>query len=157
MNYIPGVNDSGEETAYTTGVGEAQEKLTLKQKVEGFIAKVADEYDAVMERFLTVRIICSFTALCSSVAFIILLVSPDSSGWIGFFELIGVVSALVACPLRLLKAVAGLIIGGFTIGLAFFGIGCLIGAAIGAVIGLALILYAPAIVTIPYCRNELMR
>lgn len=157
MNYIPGINNSEEEVVDTFGGGEAQEKLTFKQKIEGFIAKVADGYDAVMERFLIVRIICCFTALCSSAAFIILLVSPNSSGWIGFFELIGIVSALVACPLRLLKAVAGLVIGGFTIGLAFFGIGCLIGAAIGAAVGLALVLYAPAIVTIPYCWNELMR
>lgn len=156
MNFI---NKSNEENAAQEAFygNDFQENLTLKQKVERFIANIADKYDALMERYLFVRMICCYTALSSTIAFIILLVSPNSSGWIGFFELIGLVSALLACPLRLLKVVAGLIIGGFTIGLAFFGIGCLIGAAIGAAIGLAFILYAPAIVTIPYCRNELMR
>lgn len=146
-----------QETGEVFESGATYENLTFKQKVERFIATLADKYDALMEKFLPIRIICCFTALCSTIAFIIMLVSPNSSGWIGFFWLIGFISALIACPIRILKVAVGLLIGGFTVGLAFFGIGCLVGTIIGAVAGYALVLYAPAIVTIPYCWKELLK
>ena len=63
---------------------------------------------------------------------------------------IGLLSVVLSCPLKFISLVGKLVQKGFSIGLMFLYVGCIIGALIGLVVGLILVLYLPAVITIPY-------
>ena len=66
-------------------------------------------------------------------------------------------SVLISCPLHFLGIIVSLTVGGFMVGLSLAGVGCILGGGIGLILGVALFLYAPAFVTIPYCFKNLLK
>ena len=70
---------------------------------------------------------------------------------------VGVLAAMVACPLKLILLVPKFVSKGFYIGLFVAGVGCIFGALIGLVISFVVVLMFPVIVTVPYLKKNLSR
>ena len=123
------------------------------------LQKFADFFENLADKFRALRSICCFLAVLSTIGFIMFLStsSVTDAGYAlsGIFMLVGCVSALLACPMRFLEIIVGLAAGGFSIGLFFALIGSIVGGGIGLALGVALLIYAPAFVTIPYYFKEL--
>lgn len=70
---------------------------------------------------------------------------------------VGVLAAMVACPLKLIMLIPKFVSKGFYIGLFIAGVGCIFGALIGLVISFVVVLMFPVIVTVPYLKKNLSR
>ena len=116
--------------------------------------KVKYRFNQFLNAIYIVRCICCFTSICSVIGTLVLIFGGSMS-LAGFMYLIGIPSALLACPLKFIQITLSLIVGGFSIGLCFLGFGCVIGAAIGFILSVALWIYFPAFVTIPHFFKEL--
>lgn len=135
--------------------GEAKPQVQL-----GFFEQAKIYADRVLDKIYKLRCICCFTSLFACLGFVFLFAEvfspPAFVQWIIVaLWLFGVVSGVVACPVKMIANAFGLIAGGTVIGLPFLGIGAVFGFAIGAIIAFGMIFFLPAIVTIPYYRNEL--
>lgn len=121
----------------------------LGEKMENFFAKFG-------RGFYTVRCVCCFTALFSTPGWIMIYgTDPTLQAVAAIFVLIGFLSTLLACPGRIIVIWLGLIVNGFSIGLCFIGVGCIVGLCIGILLGGALAFAFPAAITIPYFFKEL--
>ena len=103
-----------------------------------------------------IRCVCCFTSIFSVLGTLVLMFGGSMTLG-GILFVIGLPSALLACPLKFLSIVLAFTTTGFTIGLCFVGFGCVIGAAIGFILAVVLWLYFPAFVTIPHYFKELRR
>lgn len=122
------------------------------------------EKTSFLDVLALVRFICSFVAILAPISVTVIFsvdthsMSRELGDFLGIFMIImyaiGMLSALIACPIRLLGTPIRWITKGFEIGLFIPGIGCLIGALIGFVLGASVIFYAPAVITI---HNALFR
>ncbi len=131
-----------------------------KKKKSGIGNKIDSFLDKFGKGFYIVRCVCCFTTLFSTVGAVLAFSSgPNSPSWQmslgGFFFLIGIISSLLSCPGTILMIAFSIIGGGFSIGLSFWGIGCVIGLMIGLVLGISLALYLPAAISIPYFFSTL--
>ena len=120
-----------------------------------FIKKASAFLEKLVSKFRIPRIICCFLAILSTVGLVMYLSSGEAL-FSSIFMVVGLASALFACPGRFLGITAALTIGGFSIGLFFALVGCILGAGIGFALGVALLVYIPAAITIPYCFKELL-
>lgn len=116
--------------------------------------KVKYRFEQFLNAIYIIRCICCFTSICSVIGTLVLIFG-GSMGLAGFMYLIGIPSALLACPFKFIKITLSLIVGGFSIGLCFLGFGCIIGAAIGFILAVVLWVYFPAFITIPHFFKEL--
>lgn len=123
------------------------------------VKNVTNFLEGLADKFRTLRMVCCFLAALSTIGFLMILSStaPTDIGYSlgGIFMLVGCVAALFACPGRFLEIIVSLAVGGFSIGLFFALIGSILGGGIGIALGIALLVYAPAFVTIPYYFKEL--
>ncbi|MBR6501983.1 MAG: hypothetical protein IKT42_00915 [Clostridia bacterium] len=103
-----------------------------------------------------IRCVCCFTSIFSVLGTLVLIFGGSMTLG-GILFVIGLPSALLACPIKFLSIVLAFTTTGFTIGLCFVGFGCVIGAAIGFILAVVLWLYFPAFVTIPHYFKELRR
>lgn len=125
----------------------------IKKTAEKVWDKIVDIYDAFQEKIRILRIIACFTALASTVAgFLVFFVPSADSVLIGAFGLIGMVSTLIACPLHMLGLILNCLLFCLKGGI-FFGFA---GLLITVVVAMIVVLFLPAIITIPYCFAELI-
>ncbi len=114
--------------------------------------------DKVKSVLGTIRKVCCFSTVFSTIGITMIYAASDNGivVAIGFIAaIIGFISSLLACPLRLIMFGLGIMGAGFTIGLSFFGIGCVFGLIIGLFIALLVVFYCPAAVTLHYFFTEL--
>ena len=134
-----------------------EEEVLVEGKKESF-------FDRFLEKAVTVQFICSFVAIIAPISITIFLTLFDNGilktvvgEVLGFILLalyiIGMIAAIIACPIKLISTPLRWAVKGFKMGFFIPGIGCLIGALFGFVIGAAAVIYAPAIITVP---NALM-
>ena len=126
---------------------------TFAEKVKSIIEKVTDI-------IYKIRCVCCFTSLLALVGIIFFFADqiqvPDFVGYIlTFIWLTGVLSGIIACPIRMFCIISALIIGGITIGLGFLIVGAVIGLTIALIICFGMVLIFPSVVTIRYYFNEL--
>lgn len=131
-----------------------------KKKNSGIGNKLNSFLEKFGKGFYIVRCICCFTTLFSTAAIVMVTLAGANSHSFqmrlgGFFFLIGIISSLLSCPGTILMIAFSIIGGGFSIGLSFWGIGCVIGLMIGLVLGISLALYLPAAISIPYFFSTL--
>lgn len=131
-----------------------------KKKKSGIGNKINSFLEKFGKGFYIVRCICCFTTLFSTAAIVMVTLAGANSHSFqmrlgGFFFLIGIISSLLSCPGTIIMTALAIIGGGFTIGLSFIGIGCIIGLVIGLIIAICLAIYLPAAITIPYYFSEL--
>lgn len=144
-------------------IDAGQMPATQKPQKPGFmelpvVEKVVNFFEGVAESFHTLRIICCFLPLLATIGLIVMIWSNSTFGvsFFGFCEFVSILSTLIACPGRCLGTIGKLTLSGFTIGMFFAFVGCIIGAGVGLALGVALFLYVPAVVTIPYCFKNLL-
>ncbi len=117
-------------------------------------------WDKIKAIFHIVRSVACFTTVFMTIGYIFSSIgmNGDKVGFMivgGMMLFIGLLSLLLACPLKMVLLVGTLVVKGFTIGLCFVGVGCIIGAVIGLIIGLAIVIIIPAAVTIPHYLNNM--
>ena len=119
-------------------------------------------WDRIRTGFMIFRCICCFTTILSILGPALVLYLDSVGKLTGFWDkalfvvmLIGFASTIFACPLRLLAICGGIITTCFTIGLYFFGIGALVGGAIGVGVSIMLILFGSCFISIPYFFTDL--
>ncbi len=134
------------------------EKFEKAEKKESVVENKVNVFFAKLGKgFYILRCICCFTALLSTVATIITILDIEGAmAAADVLVIIGLISALLACPVRLISTVFSIAAAGFSIGLGFLGVGCVVGLAIGLLIGGFLVLCFPAVITIKYFFNELI-
>lgn len=142
------------ENNYFETEDEQEEITTVNYNKLSAWGKFKYRAEQVLDVIRVIRCIACFTSICSTVAFYFM-VTNGPLALVGFFGLIGMVSALLACPFKLIGIAISLILGGFSIGLCFLGFGCIIGAGIGMILGVMLAIFFPAFVAIPYFFNDL--
>ena len=117
-------------------------------------------FDRFLEKAVTVQFICSFVAIIATISITIILALSDAGiartvvgDVLGIILLvlyiIGILAAIISCPIKLISTPLRWAVKGFKMGIFIPGIGCLIGAFLGFVIGAAAVIYAPAIITVP--------
>ena len=137
--------------------GEAKPQVQL-----GFFEQAKIYTEKALDKIHRLRCICCFTSLFATLGIVMMICvgndvsPPEFVQWItAALWLFGVVSGVVACPVKMIANAFGLIAGGTMIGLPFLGIGAIFGFAIGAMIALGMLLFLPAVVTIPCYLKEL--
>lgn len=159
--FIRTVNLDDEVTKVSENIAneiEVQETENTTTETYSYEPTFCDKFKNV---FYIVRCVCCFTTIfaLSSILFIVLDMSKvgDFVGsLIGICAIIGWVSVIFACPWKMLKLCFKIISRAFVIGLAFMGVGCVVGLMIGVIISFALVFVVPFIITIPHFFNELM-
>lgn len=108
-------------------------------------------WDTICAIWTKVRQVCCFTSILATVGMGIAFFGPkDMMTFAGVLYFIGMLSAIIACFVKLLSTVGFFVSVGFTYGFFFLVIGCVIGAALGLILALTIITIAPAIITIRY-------
>ncbi len=132
------------------------DKLSKKEAYKLFTPweKFKYRFNQFLNAIYIIRCICCFTSVFSLIGTLILLFG-GSFGVAGFMFVIGLPSAILACPFKFIGISMALIAGGFSIGLCFLGFGCIIGAAIGFILSVVLFIYCPVFVTVPHYFKEL--
>ena len=115
-------------------------------------------FEKIAEAWAMVRAVCHFVpVICSLVWILYYTLNPSNfvADYILFpLVMAGWIAALIACPLQFLKVAFKLMIGGWTIGWTICPLipmcfaTALFGAALGLMGGLALVVFAPAAITI---------
>ena len=131
-----------------------EENVDIDYKTLTAWGKFKYRFNHFLDAIHFIRCICCFTSVFSVLATLVLIFGGSDS-LAGAFLLIGLPSAILACPFKFIGITGALIIGGFSIGLCFLGFGCVIGAVIVLILALLLLFFCPAFVTIPYFFNEL--
>lgn len=134
---------------------ENKENTELK-----FFDKVKIKIEKALAKIYKLRCICCFTSLFAILGVLFLFANsinpPDFIAVIiTILWLVGVLSGLIACPLKMIGNVIALVTSGVVIGLPFLGVGALVGLIIALLICFGMVLFFPAVVTIPYYKNEL--
>lgn len=129
------------------------------------LERISDFWYSVTDIIYVVRCVCCFTSLLTIICPLYWILQSFGIDFIdagtfldtlsGIIWGLGVLSGVIACPLRLLGAAFKIIGGAFMLGAVFLIIGALIGAAFGIGIAVMMIFFAPSIVTIPFYFNEL--
>lgn len=143
------------------GVNENVEKVGVEAGAAGnFFEKGALVFENMLSKIYKVRCVCCFTSVfaLSGLAFL----SMDTKNvpdFVGYMVLIlwavGILSAIIACPVKLIGKVIKLVAGGTIAGLAFFGVGAALGFAFSMIISMGMVLFFPCIVSVPYYFKEL--
>ncbi len=125
-----------------------------------FIDKAKIVIENILDKIYKIRCVCCFTSLLAVVGLVFLfgeqMQVPDFVGYIlAILWLSGVLSGIIACPLKMIGNVVGLVVGGVVIGLPFLGVGAIVGLVIALFICFGMVLFFPSIVTIRYYFNEL--
>lgn len=140
---------------------ENNDNATLPEIVKPtFIDKAKIVIENILDKIYKIRCVCCFTSLLAVVGLVFLfgeqMQVPDFVGYIlAILWLIGVLSGIIACPLKMIGNVVGLVVGGVVIGLPFLGVGAIVGLVIALFICFGMVLFFPSIVTIRYYFNEL--
>lgn len=121
--------------------------------------KVKYIFYRAMDYLYKIRCVCCFTSILATLSICFFFdIARFGNFWasvITVLIIIGWVSGILACPLKMIGNVIKFVGGGFTIGLGFAVVGCVVGAMIGVAISYVMVLIIPAVVTIPYYFNEL--
>lgn len=140
---------------------ESNDNATSPEIVEPtFKDKAKIVIENILDKIYKIRCVCCFTSLLAVIGLLFLfgeqMQVPDFVGYIlAIFWVIGVLSGIIACPLKMIGNVVGLVVGGFAVGLPFLGVGAIVGLVIGLFISVGMVLFFPSIVTIRYYFNEL--
>lgn len=125
-----------------------------------FFDKVKIKIEKALAKIYKLRCICCFTSLLAILGVLFLFAEDINLPMflqvlIFALWLIGVLSAFIACPLKMIGNVIALVTGGVVIGLPFLVVGAVVGLVIALVICFGMVFFFPAVVTIPYYINEL--
>ncbi|MBP3627183.1 MAG: hypothetical protein J6J39_03940 [Clostridia bacterium] len=147
-----------EDTDAQTPTKEVQ--LNFFEKIKAKLEKLKDWFEKITEPLYKLRSICCFTSLFAIFGVLFLFAErinlPQPVEYvIIFFWLIGVISPLIACPFQMIARFFGFIIGGAVVGFPFLVVGAVVGLVIGGIISLGMVLFLPALVTIPYYNKTL--
>lgn len=128
-------------------------------KIANFMEKATAAFETTGRVLLRIKKVCCFTSLFALFNIIAMTVGNNGETFVDKLMLIlgilGVLSGIIACPIKLIGRILALCIGGFTIGLAFLGFGCVIGLMVGLIASLLMVMVAPAVVAIPHYLNDL--
>ncbi len=129
------------------------------EKIAKFMEKATTAFETTGKVVLNIKKVCCFTSV---LAFFNIIAMTGGNNGVGFLNammiilgILGILSGIIACPIKMIGRILALCIGGFTIGLAFMGIGCVIGLMIGVIASALMVMVAPAVVAIPHYFNEL--
>ncbi len=133
-----------------------EEKTEMK-----FFDKVKIKIERALAKIYKLRCVCCFTSLLAILGVLFLFAEDIKLPMflqvlIPALWLIGVLSAFIACPLKMIGNVIALVTGGVVIGLPFLVVGALVGLIIALFICFGMVFFFPAVVTIPYYKNELI-
>ncbi|MBR6515180.1 MAG: hypothetical protein IKT46_10180 [Clostridia bacterium] len=125
-----------------------------------FTEKVKNIFEVICNKIYTLRCICCFTSLLALLGIIFPFTDqiylPDFIGYAVLLGwLIGVLSGIIACPLKMGCTVIAIFITGVSIGAVFLGIGAIFGFMIALIISLLMILVFPSVIAIPHYFKEL--
>lgn len=125
-----------------------------------FLDKVKIKVERELAKIYKLRCICCFTSLLA--IFGVLFLFAEDIKLPMFLQvlipalwLIGVLSAFIACPLKMIGNIFTFVTGGVVIGLPFLVVGAVVGLVIALIICFGMVFFFPAVVTIPYYKNEL--
>ena len=121
-------------------------------------------FDNLLEKTVLVQFICSFISILATISITLLYIFVKIDMPRTLADIIGVIliilyiigmgSAIISCPLKLISTPIRWAIKGFQIGLFIPFAGPLLGGVSGLVFGVVAIVYCPAIITIP---NNLLK
>ena len=139
---------------------EHKEPIGIKEKVMQYVDKAKAAVEVALDRIRKIRRVCCFTSLFALLG--VLFFWADKLTMPHFADIAivtlwfaGVVSAFIACPLKIIGKVVAFVSSGVLIGLPFMVVGAVVGLIIGLAISLGMVMIFPALVTIPYYFNEL--
>ena len=119
-----------------------------------FWANVKDFFYSATDIFHRVQAVCCFLSILATVGFILGIAGVPEFISVPIY-VIGLVSALLSCPLKWILLVGAAVVKGFLIGLFFLLVGSLVGAGIGFTLIIMLFFLAPAIFTIHHYFTDL--
>jgi len=131
-----------------SNIEEPSHSPSLWEKIKAF-------FTVIGVAIYGLRCVCCFTSVLA-LANLSIFIGGDwniSDFWVYVIlgiGLLGVISGLIACPLKLILSAVKIITSCATFGLIFTPIGAVIGIIVGLLISIALIFLAPAIITIPH-------
>lgn len=121
-------------------------------------APAQSTWERIMDAWMLIRVGCHFVPVLTSLAWLITYCTNPSDGVFTFLLapliVIGLLAAVIATPWQFIKAAFKLMITGWKLGwtLCPFFPTCIgtafLGAALGAIGGMALMIYVPAVITI---------
>lgn len=106
----------------------------------------------MMKMVHKIRIATAFGAVLTTPGMVMMMQGNTQGTWILMF-VVGLLAAMLTCPIRLLMTPIRWAVKGFWVGLGFVGVGCVPGVLMGFGLGVFALLVAPALVTIPYCAK----
>lgn len=114
----------------------------------------------ILDKIYKIRCVCCFTSLLALVGIVFIfgeyIQAPDFVGYIlAIIWLLGVLSGIIACPLKMIGNIVKFVVGGAVVGFPIFVIGAAFGVAIALMICFGMVFFFPSIVTIRYYFNEL--
>ena len=110
-------------------------------------------WDIICGIWTKIRQVCCFTAIFSTVGIGMFWLAPHTTEMMtlaGVFFFIGFLSSIIVCPLDFLSMIGAFTGAGFTCGLYFLLVGCIIGAMVGFAVAMIITIFVPAVITIRY-------